>query len=280
MPRFNPVDAKDFTDQLLAAGFNSDGVHRFHAEDDEAALILLEKDGVKVALSKNIPGTKYTAEYRGITHRRFPTPVRNQQECINLLIKGAKYNRDFKQKTTRAIGMVLEAFRAFGTQLEVKTDDLPRIHLANFYIGPYLVAHLKKTNGAYAGEGIFKFVVPDMYGCDDADCDDLEEDFAWQGPKNYFYFTDMKQFLVRIEEMFSQEIPKRKCEVIGNEVATLLNPGAFLDVAFEYGLTWVSSKDVATFRTAHCATTDRLLDGDKQTVTLYALGFKAAPEKL
>jgi hypothetical protein len=279
MPKFNPVDAKDFTDQLLAAGFVADGVLRFHERDDEAAAILLEKDGIKVVLTKNVPGKKYTAQYSGITHERFPRPIRQQQECIDHLIKGAAYNKDFRNKTKGAIDLILESFRATGTPLEARTTDLPRMHLAYFFLGKHIVAYLAKTSGAHRHQGIFKFVATEMFQLPGYD-DELEDGDEPEGPRNYFYFSNTSQFLCRIEEMFTQEMPKRKYEVVGNEVATLLNPGAFLDVAFEYGLSWVSEKCVGTFRTAHCATTDRLLDGDKKSVTLYALGFKAAPAKL
>jgi hypothetical protein len=278
MPKFNPVDAKDFTDQLLAAGFESDGIARFLAHEKGEAAVDIKSNGVLVRLVKNVPGSKCTAHYTGITHQRFPLPnrIRTQQECIDLLIAGAKYNKEFGLKTEKAISSILEVFRASGTPMNAVTADLSKRLLAEFYVGSHCVAYLAKTNWAYRSQGIFKFVAPDMFDYPD-DMDELEED---EEPKNGFYFSSTAQLLCRIKEFFDQPTPNRKYKRIGDEIATLEKPGAFLDIAFEYGLTWISEKEVSTFRTAHCTITDELLDGDKRTIKLYALGLKAAPEKL
>jgi len=273
MPTFNPVEGEALVEKLMAAGFSGVGLERFLSHEAGAAGVQLSANGVIVAVQKHSHGKRHTVVYTG-TRLPKDSPIKETDDIVQFLIAAAEYNKEVECKSKKAIDAILNVFGANGTKLDVRTKDLHGRQVARFSAGPhdlFYLSHAARSTAAVRGQ--FRFVAPDMYSSND----EWEEN---EGPENSFYFSTTAQLLSGLKEFFSHPTPTRKYERVENEIATLEDPGAFLDIIFEYGLTWVSSKDVDTFRTAHCATTDRLLDGDKRTVKLYALGFKAAPAKL
>lgn len=273
MPTFNPVEGESLVEKLMAAGFSGLGLERFLSHEPGAAGVQLSANGVIVTVQKHSHGKRHTVVYTG-TRLPKDSPIKETDDLAQFLIAAAEYNKEVEGKCQKAIDAILNVFGSTGTNLEVRTKDLHGRQVARFSAGPhdlFYLAHAARSTAAVKGQ--FRFVAPYMYGSDD----EWEEN---EGPENSFYFSSTTQLLSGLKNLFSQPLPVRKYERVENDIATLEDPGAFLDIIFEYGLTWVSSKDVDTFRTANCQTTNRLLDGDRRTIKLYALGFKAAPEKL
>lgn len=275
MALYNPVDGKELTDRLLAAGFDAPGIERYHDHVGGAA-IDLTLHGVRVTICKHQSGGKHAVKVRGIRRPRSRLNMSIEQFAA-YLISEAERNRETEIMRRHAVAHILDVFRVNGTNIEVVTADLPSRIAARFMLGQDVGCYISYAMGELQLRGLFKFVAPDMF---QQDMVDEEEDEGDNGPSNSFYFSTVSQLLKGLREMFDQPSVPRKYEQIEKEIATLEKPGAFLDFAFKYGLTWISAKDVDTFRTSHCPTTDKLLDGDKQTIRLYALGFKTAPEKL
>lgn len=273
MPTFNPVEGEALVEKLMAAGFSGIGLERFLSHEPGAAGVQLSANGVKVTVQKHSHGKRHTVVYTG-TRLPKDSPIKETEDLAKFLIAAAEYNKEVEGKSRKAIDAILNAFGVNGTNLEVCTKDLHGRQVARFSAGPhdlFYLSHAARSTAAVKGQ--FRFVASYMY--DSADEWEVDE-----GPQNSFYFSTVAQLLSGLKELFSQPPVPRKYERVENDIATLEEPGAFLDIIFEYGLTWVSSKDVDTFRTTNCQTTSRLLDGDKQTIKLYALGFKTAPEKL
>lgn len=275
MALYNPVDGKELTDRLLAAGFDAPGIESYHDHVGGAA-IDLSLHGVRVTICKHQSGGKHAVKVTGVRHPRSRLNMSIEQ-FATYLIDGAERNRETEVMRRHAVAHILDVFRVNGTNIEVVTEDLPSRIAARFMLGQDVGCYISYTIGEMQLRGLFKFVAPDMFQQDAMDEEEEEDD---NGPSNSFYFSTVSQLLKGLREMFDQPSVPRKYEQIEKEIATLEKPGAFLDFAFKYGLTWISAKDVDTFRTSNCHTTDKLLDGDKQTIRLYALGFKTAPEKL
>lgn len=275
MALYNPVDGKELTDKLVAGGFSAPGIERYHSHVGGAA-VELELHGVCVRICKHERGEKHAVKVTGIRRTRSRLNMTIEQ-FADYLITEAERNRETEVMRRHAVAHILEVFRASGTNIEAVTKDLPSRIAARFMLGQDVGCYISYAMGELQLRGLFKFVAPDMFQLDMCDEEEEEND---NGPSNSFYFSTVSQLLRQLREMFDQPPVPRKYELIGKEMATLEKPGAFLDFAFKYGLTWVSVKVVDTFRTSHCPTTDKLLDGDKQTLQLYALGFKVAPEKL
>jgi hypothetical protein len=272
MPTFNPVEGEILLEKLLAAGFTGIGLERFRQHVGCTGVELLS-NGVKVTIQKHSQGLRHTVVYTG-TRLAKDEPVDGTESLAAFLIAAAAKNKELDARSQKAIDTILNVFGVNGTQLEVRTKDLSGRQVARFSAGPHDLFYLAHAGrGAAVTKGPFRFVASYMYDS----ADEWEEN---EGPENSFYFSDTAQLLAGIKNLFSQPPVPRKYERVGNDIATLEEPGAFLDIIFEYGLTWVTSKEVDTFRTTSCPTTNRLLDGDNQTIRLYALGFKVAPAKL
>jgi hypothetical protein len=272
MPTFNPADGEILLEKLLAAGFTGLGLERFQKHVGAAGVNLVSH-GVKVTIQKHSHGQRHTVVYTGARLAK-DYAIKETDDLAQFLIDAAEHNKEIDAKCHKAIDSLLNVFGATGTNLEVRTKDLHGRQVARFSAGPHDLFYLSlAARSTAAVKGRFRFVAPYMYDTGD----EWEEE---EGPNNSFYFSNTAQLLAGIKELFSQPTTPRKYERVGNDIATLEDPGAFLDIIFEYGLSYVSAKDVDTFRTANCQTTNRLLDGEKRTIKLYALGFKSAPEKL
>lgn len=275
MTLYNPVDGKELTDRLLAAGFDAPHIEGYHDHVGGAA-VELSLHGVRVTICKHQSGGKHAVKVTGI---RRPLSRLNMsiEQFAAYLISEAERNRETEVMRRHAVAHILEVFRASGTNIEALTEDLPSRIAARFMLGQDVGCYISYAMGKLQLRGLFKFVAPDMF---QQDMVDEEEDEGDNGPSNSFYFSTVSQLLKGLCEMFDQPPVPRKYEQNEKEISTLEKPGVFLDFAFKYGLMCVSEKEVDTFRTAKCPTTAKLLDGDTHTVQLYTLGFKTAPAKL